>query len=63
MVVESSNSKVNGYYSRTQFAMNRFPVLNESCYGSLMGTLRFASAAPPSIDGLLPFRRCWGFPG
>ncbi|CAK38581.1 hypothetical protein An04g01240 [Aspergillus niger] len=41
--------KVTGYYGRTQIAMNRFPVLSKSCYGSLMNTLRFASAAPLSL--------------
>ncbi|PYH53058.1 uncharacterized protein BO96DRAFT_482621 [Aspergillus niger CBS 101883] len=45
----SAAVRVTGYYGRTQIAMNRFPVLSKSCYGSLMNTLRFASAAPLSL--------------
>ncbi|RAH61888.1 hypothetical protein BO85DRAFT_445299 [Aspergillus piperis CBS 112811] len=38
--------------------MNRFPVLSKSCYGSLMDTLRFTSAAPLSLSPSLLMDCC-----
>ncbi|OJZ87149.1 hypothetical protein ASPFODRAFT_80210 [Aspergillus luchuensis CBS 106.47] len=49
MIPRVIKPKVTRYYGRTQIAMNRFPVLSKSCYGSLMDTLRFTSAAPLSL--------------